>query len=100
MAVLADKFPGGKKFTRYNKTEVEEFAEYVQEDGLVTRVARYRDFFCSPEQRYAVEEHYANRLDMLHKVIRNLETGEVTEYYENGRDDQAKSKKEIRNFRF
>lgn len=89
--VLSNKFPGGKKITQYRRTIVEEYAEYVLDDGLIRRIKRYTDFFCSPNQLYAIEEHYENRKDAMIKVIRNLGTGEITEYFRCGREDQVKS---------
>lgn len=71
---------------------VEQFAPYVQEDGLVTRICRYNDLECMPSELHTVEERFENRIDNLVKITSDVNTGEITEYFERGREDGVKSK--------
>lgn len=45
--VLKNRYPQGKKVAYYKRTLVEEFAPYVQEDGLVTRISRFENMECT-----------------------------------------------------
>lgn len=83
--VLAEKYPDGMIKTWYKKTLVEEYAPYVNYDGLVTKITRYADFDCTDCTR--IEHVYKNRQDYLVKIIYNTKNNQVTEYFENGRDD-------------
>ncbi|KAF5292280.1 hypothetical protein FQA39_LY03314 [Lamprigera yunnana] len=85
--VLVQRFPNGFKKTWYKRTYVEQFAPYVQEDGLLVSVSRYYDFNYAPESLYSLEEHYKNRSDGLFKVINDCITGDVEEFFNPGRED-------------
>lgn len=88
--MVATRFPKGIKKTWYKRTLVEEYAPYVQVDGLVTRVSRFYDMECTEEQLYVIEEIYANRHDCMNKIIRDVKTGMVHEHFMEGRDDACK----------
>lgn len=90
--VLAKRFPKGVKTTWYKRTLVEEFAPYVQTDGLITKISRFNDMDCSVDQLNIIEEIYANRHDCMNKIMRDINTGMVCEYFTEGRDDAVKSK--------
>lgn len=64
---------------------VEEYAPYVQYDGLVTKITRYKDFDCTICE--FVEERYENRQFKMVKVIHDVATDFVTEYFGPGRED-------------
>lgn len=85
--VLARKFPGGRKTTWYKRTLVEEYAPYVQNDGLVTKITRFDDFECT--HAVQVEEIYENRQDKFVKRVVQLDDEMITEYYDSGRPDAA-----------
>lgn len=89
---MARRYPGGTKKTWYKRTLVEEFAPYVQTDGLVTRISRFNDLECSVEELISIEEIYENRHDNMTKKVRDCTTGMITEYFKVGREDAAKSK--------
>lgn len=91
-AVLANRFPSGKRQAWYKRTHIEEFAHYVQEDGLMSRISRFNDFDCTFDELYQIEEHYEHRQDCLVKIIYNLPEKEVTEFFKRGREDAVKSK--------
>lgn len=63
----------------------------MQEDGLITRVSRYRDLECNAPDLLCNEEHYKNRADKLTKLYIDCETRLITEYFEEGREDCVKS---------
>lgn len=73
----------------YKRTKVEEFAEYVQYDGLVTKISRFDDMECEGDTS-TIEEIYKNRQDCLDKILRDCETQKVTEYFRSGREDGMK----------
>uniref|UniRef100_A0A1Y1MSI4 Dynein regulatory complex subunit 7 n=1 Tax=Photinus pyralis TaxID=7054 RepID=A0A1Y1MSI4_PHOPY len=87
---LAKRFPDGVKKTWYKRTYVEQFAPYIQEDGLIVRICRYRDLDYSPSELYVIEEHYENRADNLVKIVSDSMTGDIFEYYSSGREDCMK----------
>ncbi|CAH0551832.1 unnamed protein product [Brassicogethes aeneus] len=82
---LATRFPNGSKTSHYKRTIVEEFAPYVMSDGLVTRIASYKDFDCTVLVK--IEERYKNRSDKLYKNVYDLETNIVEDYFHPGRED-------------
>lgn len=88
--VVQTRFPNGVRSTCYKRTLVEEFAPYVQDDGLVVRVCRFHDLECSPDQLYIIEERYENRHDHLIKIVEQIATGLTTEYFSRGREDATK----------
>lgn len=71
---------------------MEEYSPYVLEDGLVSRVKRYKDLECSESELICTEEHYKNRADKLSKITIDSGSGFITEYFEEGREDCVKSK--------
>lgn len=87
---MQTRFPNGIRSTNYKRTLVEEFAPYVQDDGLVARICRFHDLDCSPDLLYIVEERYENRQDCLIKIVEEISTGLITEYFSRGREDAAK----------
>lgn len=62
------------------------------EDGLVSRVKRYKDLECTESELICTEEHYKNRADKLCKIAIESESGCINEYFEKGREDCVKSK--------
>ncbi|KAF2899788.1 hypothetical protein ILUMI_06398, partial [Ignelater luminosus] len=89
-SILKQRFPQGVKKTWYKRTMTEQFAPYVQEDGLVTRICRYNDLECTPSELHTIEERFENRTDSLVKTISDIDTGDITEYFERGREDGVK----------
>ncbi|KAK5648480.1 hypothetical protein RI129_003372 [Pyrocoelia pectoralis] len=89
-AALTKRFPGGVKKTWYKRTYVEQFAPYIQQDGLTVRICRYRDLDYSPSELYVIEEHYENRADNLVKIVSDCTTGDIVEHYSSGREDCMK----------
>ncbi|KAK9884109.1 hypothetical protein WA026_005063 [Henosepilachna vigintioctopunctata] len=83
--VLAMKYPKGVKKTWYKRTLVQNFAPYLQEDGLVTKVTRYKDFECTVPT--TIEDCYENRQDKMYRVVADLESGKIEEYFKAGRED-------------
>lgn len=71
--------------TWYKKTLVEEYAPYIQYDGLVTKIMRFKDFFCT--ECVIVEQIYENRQDKLRKIVYDLKSDIVKEYFGPGRED-------------
>lgn len=86
---MARSYPDGSKKTFYKRTFVEEFAPYVQEDGLSVRLIRYSDFECT--NITSIEEQYKNRKDKLRKRVKDVKTNMNTEYFLPGREDCIKS---------
>lgn len=87
--VLAKKFPEGERKTWYKRCLLEEYAPYVLPDGLVARICRFHDMECTPGNLYKVEEIYENRHDHLVRLIYDIDSGLVIEYFTEGRDDSA-----------
>lgn len=71
---------------------MEEFAPYVQTDGLVSRISRFTDLECSMEELICIEELYENRNDNMIKKVKDCKSGIITEYFKVGREDAAKCK--------
>ncbi|XP_008199980.1 dynein regulatory complex subunit 7 [Tribolium castaneum] len=82
---LKQKYPEGMISTWYKKTLVEEYAPYIQYDGLLTKIMRYKDFDCT--ECITVEQIYENRQDKLKKIVYDLKSDLVTEYFGPGRED-------------
>lgn len=89
--VLKNRFPEGKRETRYKRTLVEEYAPYAMADGLVIKIHRHEDLECG-DSPVLIEEYFENRHDLMTKIVRECSTGKVVEYFERGRDDAVKSK--------
>lgn len=87
--VLKKKFADGCRKTQFKRTLVEEYAPYVQEDGLIVKITRCKDFECT--QPLIIEERYENRQDKLTKIIWDITTDIVTEYFGSGREDAVLS---------
>ncbi|KAF5280263.1 hypothetical protein FQR65_LT03071 [Abscondita terminalis] len=88
--VLKQRFPSGVKKTWYKRTFVEQYAPFVQEDGLIIKIFRYHDLVYSPSELYAIEEHYENRVDKLMKINNNWVNGDIVEIFSSGREDCLK----------
>lgn len=84
------RFPEGAKTTFYKRTCIERFAPYISDDGLVTRITRYKDFGCT-DIKY-IEEMYENRGDKQFRRINDVENAVVIDYFNDGRDDSITSK--------
>ncbi|XP_045466856.1 dynein regulatory complex subunit 7 isoform X1 [Harmonia axyridis] len=83
--VLASRYPKGVKKTWYKRTLVQSYAPYLQEDGLVNKITRYKDFDCTIPT--TTEDTYENRQDKKYKEVANLESGRVEEFFKPGRED-------------
>jgi hypothetical protein len=57
----------------------------VQYDGLVTKITRFKDFDCTICTR--VEHLYEHRQDRLQKIVFDVQTDMITEYFGPGRED-------------
>lgn len=88
--VLKNRYPQGKRETKYKRTVVEEFAPYIMPDGLITKIHRHDDLECM-DNAMVIEEYYENRRDLMTKTVRDCFNGTITEYFERGRDDAVKS---------
>lgn len=88
-SVLKKKFPNGSRTTYYKRTLVEEYAPYIQHDGLVTRISRFEDLECMG-MPYMIEEYYQFRPDCLEKIVQETAKNSITEYFRPGREDAAK----------
>ncbi|KAJ3649538.1 hypothetical protein Zmor_021277 [Zophobas morio] len=84
-SVLKQKYPEGVMTTWYKRTLVEEYAPYVQYDGMVVKITRFKDFDCTIPTR--VEDLYENRQDKLRKIVFDYNTQYITEYFGPGRED-------------
>lgn len=69
---------------------MEEYAPYIQPDGLVTRIHRHEDLECGDPAK-TVEEIYENRHDLMYKIFKDCDSDTITEYFHRGRDDAVKS---------
>jgi len=80
--------PLGKKTKFYKRAKLEKYCEYLNKDGLITRIAIASD----NELKHMVEvqEFYKNRADKLERKIHNLQTGWITEYFVPGRVQSLK----------
>ena len=85
VSVLKQKYPEGVMTTWYKRTLVEEYAPYVQYDGMVVKITRFKDFDCTIPTR--VEDLYENRQDKLRKIVFDYNTQYITEYFGPGRED-------------
>ncbi|RZC40202.1 hypothetical protein BDFB_010555, partial [Asbolus verrucosus] len=83
--MLKQKYPDGMSKTWYKRTLVEEYAPYVQYDGLVTKITRFKDFNCT--QCTTIEDIFQNRQDKMKKIVYDVETDIVTEFFGPGRED-------------
>ncbi|KAJ8942787.1 hypothetical protein NQ314_009955, partial [Rhamnusium bicolor] len=77
----------GMKVTFFKRTCVEEFAPYVADDGLLTKVTRFGDFECT--DILSVEEKYENRRDKLNRSVHDYQTNMVTDTFNAGREDRV-----------
>ncbi|PSN57290.1 Dynein regulatory complex subunit 7 [Blattella germanica] len=83
-----NRFPAGAKSVLYKKTKLEQFAPYVQEDGLVTRITTYDDY--DRLEPLWVYEYYSNRVDCLTEIRRNVLEKSILELFRRGREDCLK----------
>lgn len=89
-SVLKNRYPKGKRETKYKRTVVEEYAPYVMQDGLIRKIHRHDDLECG-DPPSTIEEYYENRSDFMTKIVRECITGMVVECFKRGRDDAVKS---------
>lgn len=84
------RYPGGSKTVLYKKAKLELYAPYAQRDGLVQKITLYEDYeYMIPINVY---ETYANRADHLEKIVRNLDTESVVDFYKRGRPDACRGR--------
>ncbi|KAK5864092.1 hypothetical protein PBY51_001060 [Eleginops maclovinus] len=80
---LESRWPGRQKVTRYRKAKLEKFAAYLREDGLVTRLTRYKDLDCT--EVVTVKEWFHHRNDFLEERDINKEANFTRERFKRGR---------------
>lgn len=83
------RYNNGFKSTNYRRTVVNQFGDYVQMDGLVTKIMHYADFECT--QLIMEEDIFKNRQDELVLARSDKKKRTVTEYFKRGRPDACKS---------
>ncbi|KAI4824712.1 hypothetical protein KUCAC02_013207, partial [Chaenocephalus aceratus] len=77
---LESRWPGRQEVTRYRKAKLEKFAVYLSQDGLVTRLTRYKDL-----DLVMVRELYHQRDDHLVEREINEVDKFTTERFRRGR---------------
>jgi len=77
------RYPNGKKTILYKKAKLEKFADYLNRDGLVTRLSIYTDSEMKNLQE--VKEYYKNREDKLDTRTHVIATGQIIESFIPGR---------------
>lgn len=75
--------PNGKRTIIYKKAKLEKFADYLNRDGLVTRLSTYSDN--ELKDLHEVKEFYKNREDKLHSRTHVIATGKIIEHFMPGR---------------
>ncbi|KAM8863100.1 dynein regulatory complex subunit 7 isoform 3-T3 [Spinachia spinachia] len=80
---LEIRWPGGQKTTRYRKAKLEHFAPHLNPDGLVRRLATYKDLACTEE--VTVKSCYQQRNDHLEEAEINAADDSTTERFTRGR---------------
>ncbi|XP_071962166.1 dynein regulatory complex subunit 7-like [Antedon mediterranea] len=80
--------PKGKKTILYKRSKLEKFARYLMDDGLITRLSIYHDR--EMKELIQVKEWYAHRADKLDMRFHNHRSGQITEYYKEGRQQNLK----------
>lgn len=83
--------PVGFKATQYRRTQLQQFAPYSREDGLVEQLASYADDELTEEVE--IRETFANRKDKLALRVRDHREASKTEYFDPGRIDHRALKK-------
>ena len=53
------RYPNGKKTVIYKKAKLEKFADYLNRDGLVTRLSIYTDNECKCHFRFHFQLHFS-----------------------------------------
>eukprot|EP01135_Chromosphaera_perkinsii_P002873 Nk52_evm28s229 gene=Nk52_evmTU28s229 len=83
--------PNGTKTTVYREAQYEQFADYLREDGMVSRLKLFkRDPVVAAKENdkhniKEIIEQFSHRKDKLHKRVRNPFTGQITEFFLPGR---------------
>jgi len=80
--------PQGKKTIFYKKAKLEKFCDYLNKDGLVTRISVASDN--DLKKIIEVIEIFKHRADKLERKVHNLLTGWITEYFAPGRPQSLK----------
>ncbi|XP_033981485.1 dynein regulatory complex subunit 7 [Trematomus bernacchii] len=80
---LESRWPGRQEVIRYRKAKLEKFAVYLSQDGLVTRLTRYKDLDCT--EVVMVRELYHQRNDHLVEREINEVDKFTTERFRRGR---------------
>lgn len=80
--------PHGKKTVLYKKAKLEKYCEYLNKDGLVSRISITNDN--ELKNVIEVQELYKNRADKLERKVHNMISGWITEYYLPGRTQALK----------
>ncbi|GLV40192.1 lost boys [Carabus blaptoides fortunei] len=83
------RYNNGFKSTNYRRTVLNEFGEYVQMDGLQSKIMHYADFECT--ELIMVEDVYRNRQDALVLTRGDTKKRTVTEYFKRGRPDACRT---------
>ncbi|KAI3357891.1 hypothetical protein L3Q82_016273 [Scortum barcoo] len=80
---LETRWPGGKKVIHYRKAKLEQFAPYLNSDGLLTRLTTYKDLDCTAV--VMVKEWYHHRKDHLEEREVNKVDNFTVERFKRGR---------------
>lgn len=85
-----ERFPTGCKKIYYKRVLLELFAPYLNDDGVVKRLAMFENL------DYTVEiccwQWHRNREDSLETIEKDFETNKIIENYANGRTDSLRCK--------
>nr|XP_020020157.1 dynein regulatory complex subunit 7 [Castor canadensis] len=74
--------PNGKKVIQYKRAQLEKWAPYLNNNGLMCRLTTYQDLECT--KILEIKEWYQNREDMLELKHINKTTGLNVDYFKPG----------------
>lgn len=85
---FATRCPRGVKTVLYKKAKLEKFAEYLNQDGMTSRLTIYSDMALS--NPLEVRETFSYREDKLTLRVTNSRNGQVHEQFSPGRSNHLK----------
>ncbi|KAL5464124.1 hypothetical protein EMCRGX_G033091 [Ephydatia muelleri] len=80
---LENRCPHGKKTILYKKAKLEKFAEYLNQDGLVTKLTIYND--SARTEKVKVNSYFTHRNDRLQTRTETCHNGQIMECFGPGR---------------
>lgn len=83
-----ERYPNGCKKIHYKRVQLELFAPYLHDDGLVKRLTLFKNLNHTDE--IACWQWYRNRKDLLETIEKDFETNQIIENYGNGRADSMR----------